>query len=267
MTLFKKTIALFIALLFVAGATYAQKNKKDEEEEKDPKKYKKLVDYYDKGKYADCLYSAEKWMDNDKYSKEPDIYLYASMSHLAVYKDPDPFPVKKYPEFKNPLKGAMKNFVKFSKKDKSGAMMEENKAFADELKSAVIMEAMDLYEKKENSKLTSISKDMIKTYDKDEAMLMLGGAYLLTTNNLSDGLKATDSSMVILKRKKDAQPQYSDDEQKALREGFIVYTDYLLVKKDYAKAKAAIALANEMLIPHDKLKEQMEKVVKSDVTK
>src|SRR5207249_1775267 len=113
--------------------SFAQKGKKEKKEEtRDENKYKKLENSYAQEKYAQCLFTALKYQDNDKYSKDPEPYLYASMCYLAVYKDPDPFPLKKYPEFNNPLKDALSNFAKFRKRDKKGEVYEENRAFADE---------------------------------------------------------------------------------------------------------------------------------------
>jgi hypothetical protein len=261
----KISYALF-TLLFITVASYAQKAKKEKTEEpRDENKYKKLENYYSLEKYIDCLYKAEGYMEKENYSKDPEPYLYASMCYLAIYKDPDPYPLKKYPELKNPLKDALSNFAKFRKRDKTGEVYEQNKSFADELRGIVMQETEKMYEKKDITHLSSTARDISKAYDKDEVMLMISGAYLSYTNNLSEGIKAAETAMAMLKPKAASaeKPKYTADEEKALAQAFIVYSDYLMSRKDNvnaAKAKDAITLGHTLLTDNDKVSKQFEKI-------
>jgi len=263
---YKKISYALLALLFITTTSFAQKGKKEKKEEpKDENKYKKLENYYSTEKYIDCLYKAEGYMEKESYNKDPEPYLYASMCYLAIFKDPDPYPLKKYPELKNPLKDALSNFAKFRKRDKNGELYEQNKSFADELRGVAMEETSKLYEKKDVAHLSSFSRDISKSYDKDEVMLMISGAYLSYTNNLSEGIKAAETAMAIMKTKSAGsdKPKYTADEEKALAQSFVVYSDYLISRKDNvnaAKAKDAITIAHTLLPDNEKISKQFEKV-------
>jgi hypothetical protein len=258
----KKITALAIAFILCAGISFAQKEKKSKKEEEPESKWKKLDELFAAQKYAQCLYTAQKYMDNDKYAKDAEPFLYASKSYLEVFKDPDKFPVKKYEEFKNPLKDALSNFAKFRKKDKTGEKFAENKEYADELKRNVIDETSKMNAIKDASKMASIARDVIKTFNTDEVMMMMSGTYLLITNNMSEGLKTTDSAVATLRHKavNIEKPAYNEVEKNALSHSFILYSDYLVTKKDAAKAKDMIALAGDLLPENADVKNQAVKI-------
>ena len=78
-------------------------------------------------KYEDLVYKAEGLMQNDKYKKHPDIYLFAAKGYYEMSKRPGDFSVgerdSKYPK---PLKTLQKHLYKYIK-----TMKKVNKYFPD----------------------------------------------------------------------------------------------------------------------------------------
>jgi hypothetical protein len=252
-----KRLNILFILALSSLIAFAQKDKEKEKPDHS-EKFKKLESYYSEGKYADCIFNAEKLMDNEKYSKDPEIYLYSSMSYLGIYKNPSDYPEKKYPDFKNPLKTALADFVRLKKYDKSGEVVAAHQDFANELKTTVAEAAGHMYEKKDVMKLSSFTRDIIKAYDKDESMLMMSGGYLIATNNLGDGIKAADTAVALIKKR--AAATYTDLEKQIMAKGFIFYTDYLLSRQEVAKAIDVISVALNTMPNDDSIKKQAEKV-------
>ena len=246
-----KLFIISLVLIISSQISFAQKDNSE--------KYKKLEKYYSESAYADVIFNAEKMIDNEKYSKDPEPYLYSSKAFLGIYKNPEEYPEKKFPDFKNPLKFALSDFAKFRKHDKSGEVYAENKDYAAELKSAVIETTEGMTDKKDAMKLAMMSRDIAKAFNNDAPMMMLSAGYLLSTNNIADGLKNADSALALLKKNPDIA-NASDDDKKALSKGFILYTDYLISKKEMVKAIDAITLASSTLPLDDAIKTQAEKI-------
>src|SRR5258706_11053524 len=118
---------------------------------------------------------------NDKYSKDTEPYLYASMGYLGVYRHPDKYTLKKYPDYKDPLRKALSHFGKFRKRDKTGEKFSENKSFAEELKNETFLMMADLQEKNDKSKLGSYSREIAKAFPEDGLVTMLLGTHLVVS--------------------------------------------------------------------------------------
>lgn len=246
-------MALFT--MIYAPATQAQKDK-----------YRKLDNFYVLEKFDKCIDEAESMQLDEKYSKDTEPYLYASMGYLGVFRNPEKYPMKKYPDFKDPLRKSLSNFGKFRKRDKTGDKFQANENFAGELKGETITMMADLQEKNDKSKLGSYSREIAKAYPDDGVMMMLSAAYLVASGNAGDGIKNADAAYKMLDSTVTAgEVKLTEQETKAASTSFIIYTDYLLDQKEKQKenkdkASKFIGLA-EKLLPNDAaIKEQRTKI-------
>ena len=251
----KTAVCLTVFTLFSATLLQAQKDK-----------YRKLDNYYVLEKYDDCVDQAESMQRNDKYSKDTEPYLYASMGYLAVYRDPDKYNLKKYPDYKDPLRKSLSHFGKFRKRDKTGEKFQENQTFANDLKNETFTMMADLYEHNEKSKLGSYSREIAKAFPDDGVMMMLSAAYMIASGNSGDGIKNAEASFKMLDSLATAgEVKLGDNEIKALSNCFVIYTDYLLDLKDKQKenrekAMKFIALAEKLLPDDSAIKDQSAKI-------
>lgn len=252
----KTTFYLAFFMLLYAVTAQAQKDK-----------YRKLDNYYVLEKYDDCVDEAESMQLNDKYSKDTEPYLYASMGYLAVYRDPDKYNLKKYPDYKDPLRKSLSHFGKFRKRDKTGEKFMENQSFANELKNETFVMMTDLQEQNNKSKIGSYAREIAKAFPDDGVMMMLSAAYMIASGNTGDGLKNADAAYRMLDSVATAgEVKLSEQEMKALSNCFVLYTDYLIElkgekqKENKEKALKFIALAEKLLPDDSVIKDQSAKL-------
>jgi hypothetical protein len=253
-----KTI-LCLAVFAMLSITLVRAQKKE-------KAYQKLDNYYVLEKFDKCVDEAESMQLDEKLSKDVEPYLYASMGYLGVYRNPDKYTLKKYPDFKDPLRKALSNFGKFRKRDKTGDAFTQQQTFATDLKNETFMMMADLQEKNDKSKMGSYAREIAKAFPDDGVMMMVSAAYLIASGNAGDGIKNAGAGYKMLDSLSTGGGfKPSEQEAKALSNSFIIYTDYLVEQKEKQKEnkeKAAkfIALA-EKLLPEDAgIKEQSTKI-------
>lgn len=248
-----------LALFAMLSITLVQAQKKE-------KAYQKLDNYYVLEKYDKCVDEAESMQLDDKYSKDVEPYLYAAMGYVGVYRNPDKYTLKKYPDYKDPLRKALSHFGKFRKRDKTGDAFAENQTFATDLKNETFIMMIDLQEKNDKSKMGSYAREIAKAFPDDGVMMMVSAAYLIASGNAGDGIKNANTGYKMLDSLSTAGAfKPSEQETKALSNSFIMYTDYLVEQKEKQKenkekAMKFIALAEKLLPEDSSIKEQSTKI-------
>ncbi len=91
--------------------------------------------------YDKCVYKAERYSQKDKYSREPEPYLYMALCFYQAHVQPEKFDQ----EFDDPLKDALKYAYKFRKKDKEGKLYESNKDLLDKIREEALFNAKFYY--------------------------------------------------------------------------------------------------------------------------
>lgn len=247
----KKHISSLLIIFILPFAAAAQNEKA----------YKKLDNYYVTDKFDKCIDAAMGFIDDAKLSKDPDPYLYASMGFLGVYRNPDKYTLKKFPDFKDPLRKSLNYYGKFRKRDKTGEKHQENSGYADDLKSETIHMMDELLEKNDKTKMGGYAREISKAFLDDGVMSLLSGSHLVLSGNVGDGLKLIDSAYKQLSV--DTARQFSETEIPCVSKYFILYTDYLLnqkKKESTEKAKLLIELAAKLLPNDSAIKEQRVKI-------
>jgi len=259
----KHKIITALLVVLLPFAAFSQKNKKEEEgaKDKNEKKYLKLDGYYVTDKFDKCVDAAMSFTENDKTSKDPEPYLYCSMGFLGVYRNPDKYTLKKFPDYKDPLRKSLSYFGKFRKRDKTGELFETNSLFATDLKNETIHFMNDLLEKNDKTKMSGYAREIGKAFIGDGVMSLLSGTNLVLSGNVGDGLKMIDTCYKQLSAIE--EPKFSETEAACLSKYFILYTDYLLnqkKKESTDKAKQLIELAARLLPEDGAIKEQLAKI-------
>jgi len=242
-----RKIAFILVAALGIGQAQAQKEK-----------YTKLFDMYTMEKYEKCIDAALGYTESEKTAKDPEPYLYISMSYFEMSKDPDRFDSKKHPEYKDPLKKSVGYAAKLTKRDKDGSFRADNKEFLEELKEATMEAIKGMYERKETSKYVSLSKDFSKAFDKDYPIMLFTGIYMVYGNSQSDGMKNIDVSMENLKKTGIPSEGFDRLSKRALTDGFVMYSTFLNDNKDKKKAQSVIAFAKELLPESEEIKKQEE---------
>jgi hypothetical protein len=243
-----RTITL-LALVLIFGQVRAEKEK-----------YTKLFDMYTLEKYDKCIDAALKYTKSEKTAKDAEPYLYVAMSYFEISKDPDRFDLKKNPELKDPMRKAINYTARMAKKDKDGSVREENSEFMEELKEAAADAIKGMYADKETSKLATLSRDYAKAYDKDYAVMLYSGIYLIFGNSQSDGNKNLDIAMENLKKASVPDGGWDRISKRLLTDGFVLYSGYLMDAKDKKKAQSVLDVAKALLPDSEEITEQQGKL-------
>ncbi|MBK5286414.1 MAG: hypothetical protein JJE25_13530 [Bacteroidia bacterium] len=261
----KNFSALLIVIFFLPFAAVAQKGKVKEKDsgskEKDDDKYKKLDNYYVLERFDKCIDASMSYTESDKTSKDPEPYLYCSMGFLGVYLNPDKYTLKKYPDFKDPLRKSLNYYGKFRKRDKTGELHEQNDLYENNLKNETFHIMDDFLEKNDKTKMGGYAREINKAFPDDGVMTLLSGSHLVLSGNAGDGYKLIDTAYKQLSSVEDRK--FTETEASYLSKYFVLYTDYLLnqkKKESTEKAKSLIELAAKLLPEDAAIKEQYAKI-------
>ena len=153
----------------------------------------KLETLWDKEKYEDIAYKGEGMVENDKYKKDPEIYLWVSMAWYEISQINDPEMIEEYPKS---LSWAFKWAAKFKKKDKEGVMYEDNKDFFEDLKKAGVAYAAEFEDDpRKMRKAIGMYKYMTRAIPDDYNILYKKGVLEFRSRNEAEGERSINAAM------------------------------------------------------------------------
>lgn len=213
----------------------------------------KLEKLFMEEKYEDVAYKGMKMVEDDKYKKDPEIYMYISMAWYEISQMNDEKMQEEYPKA---LQDAMKYASKIIKKDKEGTWYDDNADFFEDLKKAGIADAAQwLSDEKKLRNAVTAYKNMTKAMPEDYNLLFFKG--VLEQMNRNTGQAERD----ITDAMKGLIPLYSDSKYKPsrvsgpiLEDGLLRWTD-ILMEQNYAdSAKKTINWGLKFFPESEKIK-------------
>lgn len=219
--------------------------------------FQKLFDLYTMEEYEKCAWKAERYLNNDKYSKSPEPYLYMALCLYQVHVNPDVFEV----EYEDPLKDALKYAYKFRKKDKEGTMYEANRVLLDKIREQALDQAKFLFNDGDFRKAASEFNRILKVIPDDVNVVFITGVSEVLSKNVTMGEKNIALAMDTL-RAHEANNTFEEDPvtNEVLVKAFISYTDYLSQNNQLEKAMEIIAFSRKLLPNDASLKLQYKKI-------
>lgn len=217
----------------------------------------KLEKLFMEEKYEDVAYKAEKMLEDDKYKKDPEIYLYASMGWYMISQMNDEKMEEEYP---NALRDAFKYAARFYKKDKEGTWVEDNADYFDDLAKAGIASAAEyIDDERKRRNAVSTYKYMTKAMPDDPNVLFFKG--VLENLNRNSGQAERD----IQEAMKALIPLYEDPKYRpskatapVLEDGMLRWTDALMEMNYADSAKKTINWALTWFPESEKVKAKAE---------
>jgi hypothetical protein len=192
----------------------------------------KLEKIYMAEKYEDVAYKGMNMIENDKYKKDPEIYLYISMAWYEISQMNDEKMQEEYPKA---LRDAFKYAAKFVKKDRDGVWYEDNADFFEDLKKAGIADAAEYIDNPKKLRVAvSNYKYMTKAMPDDWNLLFFKGVLEQTNRNTGQAERDIQLAMTNLVQLY-ANPKYrpSKASKPILEDGFMRWTDIML-EQNYA---------------------------------
>lgn len=205
------------------------------------------------------LYNEEKWEDlgdkaigmteDDKYKKDPEPYIYASMAFYKISQSDDASLLAAYPKA---LFEAIKYATRFRSKDKDGTWFKDNKDYFEELKKAAIAEAAPNVddEKKRRSAVTTY-KNLVKAMPDDYNLLFYKGLLETLTRNEGEAERNIKDAMNGLAAAY-ADPKYKPSKVSAplLEDGMIRFADALIAKSYVDSARKTLDVWGVKFFPN-----------------
>lgn len=183
-------------------------------------------------KYEDVAYKGIAMIENDKYKKDPEIYLYIAMAWYQISQMNDDEMKEEYPKA---LQDAFKYAAKFAKKDKDGVWYEDNADFFEDLKKAGIAEAKQYIEdERKRRNAVSAYKYMTKAMPDDPNLLFFKGVLEYMNRNTGQAERDINMSMVeLIKKYEDPKYRPSKASAPVLEDGLIRWAD-IMMEQNYA---------------------------------
>lgn len=244
----KRSVILWMAGMMIGLCGMAQPKNSD---------FQKLFDLYAMEKYEHCAWKAERYMNKDKYRRDPEPYLYLALCYYQAHVHPELFEV----ELENPLKDALKYAYKFRKKDKSGELYEANRESLDKIREESLDYAKFLYNDGEYRKSASEFNRILKVIPDDVNVQFITGVAKLMSQNVTEGERLIGQALDTL-RVQEEQDRFEKDDvtYEVLIKAFVAYTSYLADHDQLDKAAEVIAFGRK-LVPEDlTLKAQYKKI-------
>jgi hypothetical protein len=208
-------------------------------------KHQKLFDLYVLGEFEDCLKKAERLSEKDKYKSDSEVYLWISMCNYEICMDNE---LSFY--HKNCQKDALKNGVKFKKKDdklkskEEKYLFDQNVDYITKLKEYGCSEAKSYYLEKDYRKAAyyyNLSYDLDQS---DDAIRLMKGVADLKNRNYREGQDMVDLSLTNFKTLAEGEG-YTPDPliEEVFEDGFVNYADHLLSQNKVNEAIEVAQLA------------------------
>jgi tetratricopeptide (TPR) repeat protein len=240
--------ASILGILLLAGPVTAQVKNSD---------FQKLFDLYTMEQYDKCLWKAERAVNNSKYSRDPEPYLYMALCMYQVHIDPTAFDQ----EYKDPLKDALSYAYKFRKKDKGGEMYQANKPLLDKIREQALDQAKYFFNDGEYRKASSEFNRILKVMPDDVNILFMAGVSDLLARNIAVGEKNIGVALDTLNNQM-ARGAFEKDPvtYDVMIKAFVGYTDYLAENAKLDRAMEVITFGRKLVPDDPKLKGQYKKI-------
>lgn len=208
-----------------------------------------LAEKFEAGKIESVLMKAEKLMDNDKYKKSPEPYLWASICYLELHRSDD---AKIQAYYKSALKNAQRYAAKAAGKDKEGNFIRENWDFIQDLKKESLELAKKQIDKSDYRKANYTFKQLTKIDPTDDNALFLKGVMDLRLNNGADASRNISKAMTSLNLKyRDLDYQPDRNSASLVQDQILFYLDQLINTEQLDSARKVVFSAR-LFFPLDK---------------
>lgn len=210
---------------------------------------------FEKGSYESALETAESLMDNDKYKKDPEPYLWASMCFYELSKSDDP---KVQDRFKSAMRDALKYAGKAYGKDKEGTLVSANQDYFDEMKREGIAVALQ-YQQEENFRKASYTYKQILDFAPNDVFVQFAkGVMDIRLSSMFEAEKDISASFPVLEQNyRDLDYKPDPISSPLLKDAVVYYIDHL-TNNNYKDSARTVLLTARVFFPLDEqIKEKL----------
>ncbi len=227
-------ILLLVLVAFVGHTLSAQKHVYDD----------LLVMYVDED-YEKCVSKGERYIDNKTTRKDPLPYLYVSKCYHEMSKREE---FTSQPEYKNADREALKNAVKFRKKDKDMEYFNHHEDYWRELNTYAMDAGMNWFGSEKYSKARMIFSRMVG-YDPHNPgawqMLALCQSKINNQRGAAESMEKFHEALEVVKEEDPELRSLAEDQRKLMKNSLIMHSEYLYEQgmQDSARVVMNLGLA------------------------
>jgi tetratricopeptide (TPR) repeat protein len=208
----------------------------------------KLEVKYAVGDYEWVYKKAEGLMDDDKFKKDPEPFLWAALCQLQFHRTGDEKLKAKYPKG---LAEALKLTAKAASKDKDGSFMPDQREFIDELKEEAVAVVIEHLAAKDYRKANGILKQVLAFDPGDDYIRLSKGYTDLRTGNTAEGERLAAEALPRLDSSyRDLAYRPNPISSPLLREALVSYIIHLRDSGQRQLAREA-SLSGRIIFPLD----------------
>jgi len=210
--------------------------------------FDKIAKKFEKGGWESALESAESLIDNDKYRKQPEPYLWASMCFYEIHQSDDE---KLQSRFKSALGDALKYAGKAVSKDKNGDIVQDNQDFFDTMKKEGIAYAQERESEDDFRKVQYTYKQILKFAPNDPYVQFAKGVTDIRMSSMYEAEREIKASFPILTENyRNLEYQPDPISSPLLKPAVVYYIDHL-IGSNHADSAKTVLLSARVFFPLD----------------
>lgn len=209
----------------------------------------KLAAKFSQGDYEWVLKKAEALMEDDKTKKDPEVYLWAAMCNLALYRSDDP---KLKDTYRAGLRDALKYAAKAASKDQGDhTFMIAQKDFVNDLKKEGIALALIHVQENDMRKANHVYKQLLTFAPEDDNIRFAKAITDLKMNNVAEAEKLIAEALPRIEASyRDLSFRPDPVSSPILRDAVVYYIDHLAMNNLTDSARHA-AFVGRIIFPLD----------------
>ena len=244
---------LLAIMLWASMGVFAQ------EEEVERELLPKLEDLYLDANYDKLEFKAYDMQYNEKYNKEPMVYMYLFVVNFQFHKNEE-----YHEDFPKGLRDAIKYLVKFYAKDRDSLYRDQYVDDIAELQAIMLDEAENYMAEEDWRKALSMYKNIIKMHPESQVAWMMRAALEVKQDMNYEAQESVEEAMLL----ENSISTFEDlpvVHQTVLRDFLVDYCAYWVGKHKEEIAETAVALAAPYFEGDEDIQAQLDEMLAPEV--
>jgi hypothetical protein len=200
--------------------------------------FDKLFEMYEQGQWEDCAFRADRLLNRNKYSGDPELYLYLAMSYHQIYQDTA---LSKLPEYDDAYEDALKNLVRAKRKDRYGEYFPDNNFVIKDIVKSGVPVMLEYANNGRYSKAYAVLRRLMRLSD-DAGLKFYQAALDFYNYNENE---AEDAMYVYIPKCDSIVHASADYTRPLIANGMSLYFDFLVEEYEIDSARTIIVLAHK----------------------
>ena len=200
--------------------------------------FDKLFEMYEEERWEDCAFRADRLLNRNKYSGDPELYLYLAMAYHQIYQDTS---LNRMPEYEDAYEDALKNLVRAKRKDRYGEYFPDNNFVIKDIVESGVPVMLEYTRKGRYSKAYAVLRRLLRLSD-DPGLTFYQAALDFYNYNENEAEDAMYTYMPKYDSIVNASAEYT---KPLLANSMSLYFDFLVEEYEIDSARSIIVIAHK----------------------